>query len=136
VGTGKRLDTRRRQRRLQQWYRVSEGREATPSAGCIDSQSTKIASRLASPEAVGTDGNKFVNGRKRHILVDTLGLLLMVVVTAANVNDRKGATILLEKINQIRDCFPRLSTIWVDRGFIAVKLSFWQFCIPFTGVYK
>ncbi len=103
--------------KLQQWYRVSEGREATPSAGCIDSQSTKIASRLASPEAVGTDGNKFVNGRKRHIFVDTLGLLLMVVVTAANLDDRKGATMLLEKINQIRDRFPRLSTILVDRGY-------------------
>jgi putative transposase len=41
----------------------------------------------------------------------------MVVVTAANVNDRKGATMLLEKINQIRDRFPRLSTILVDRGY-------------------
>lgn len=76
--------------KLQQWYRVSEGREATPSTGCIDSQSTKIASRLASPEAVGIDGNKLVNGRKRNLLVDTLGLMMMVVVTAANVNDRKG----------------------------------------------
>ena len=46
--------------KLQQWYRTSEGREATPSAGCIDSQPTKIASRLASPEAVGIDGNKLV----------------------------------------------------------------------------
>jgi len=103
--------------KLQQWYRVSEGREATPSAGCIDSQSTKIASRLASPQAVGIDGNKLVNGRKRHILVDTLGLLLIVVVTAANLDDRKGATMILEKTNQIRDLFPRLSTIWVDRGY-------------------
>ena len=76
--------------KLQQWYRTSEGREATPSAGCIDSQSTKIASRLASPEAVGIDGNKLVNGRKRNLLVDTLGLMMMVVVTAANVNDRKS----------------------------------------------
>jgi len=89
--------------KLQQWYRVSEGREATPSAGCIDGQSTKIASRLASPEAVGTDGNKFVNGRKRHLLVDTLGLMMMVVITGANVNDRKGATMILEKLNQIRE---------------------------------
>ncbi len=52
--------------KLQQWYRVSEGREATPSAGYIDSQSTKIASRLASPEEVGINGGKLVNGRKRH----------------------------------------------------------------------
>ena len=57
------------------------------------------------------DGNKLVNGRKRNLLVDTLGLMMMVVVTAANVNDRKGATIILEKLNQMRDRFPRLSTI-------------------------
>ena len=44
-------------------------------------------------------------------------LLMKVVVTAANLNDRKDTTILLEKINQIRDRFPRLSTIWVDRGY-------------------
>ena len=103
--------------KLQQWYRVSEGREATPSAGCIDSQSTKIASRLASPEEVGIDGGKLVNGRKRHILVDSLGLMMMVVVTAANLNDRKGAIMVLEKLSEIRDRFPRLSTIWVDRGY-------------------
>ncbi|MCE2889418.1 MAG: transposase [Pseudanabaena sp. 42896M_M3] len=63
------------------------------------------------------DGGKLVNGRKRHILVDTLGLMMMVVVTAANLNDRKGAVLVLEKLNQIRDRFPRLSTIWVDRGY-------------------
>ncbi len=91
--------------------------EATPSAGCIDSQSTKIASRLASPEEVGLDGGKLVNGRRRHILAYTLGLLMMVIVTATNLNDRKGATMVLEKLNQIRDRFPRLSTIWVDRGY-------------------
>ena len=51
------------------------------------------------------------------ILVDTLGLLMMVVVTAANLNDRKGATMLLEKLNEICDQFPRLSAIWVDRGY-------------------
>ncbi|CAN1209387.1 hypothetical protein TUMEXPCC7403_04125 [Tumidithrix helvetica PCC 7403] len=102
---------------MQQWYRVSEGRTATPSAGSIDSQSTKIASRLSLPEDVGIDGGKLVKGRKRNILVDTLGLLMMVVVTAANVNDRSGAKLLLERIDQIRDRFPRLSTIWVDRGY-------------------
>ena len=72
---------------------------------------------MASPEAVGIDGNKLVNGRKRNLLVDTLGLMMMVVVTTANVNDRKGATMILTKLNQMRDRFPRLSTIWVDRGY-------------------
>jgi putative transposase len=124
--------------KLQQWYRASEGRDATPSAGCIDSQSTKIGCRLSLPEDVGIDGGKFVNGRKRHILVDTLGLLMMVVVTAANVNDRKGATMLLEEINEIRDRFPRLSTIFVDRGyagkaFILAILHTFQWCLQVTA---
>jgi putative transposase len=50
-------------------------------------------------------------------IVDTLGLLMMVVVTAVNLNDCKGATMVLEKLNEIRDRFPRLSGIWVDRGY-------------------
>lgn len=115
-------------------YRVSKGRESTPSAGCIDSQSTKIASRLAAPEAVGIDGGKLVNGRKRNLLVDTIGLLMMIVVTVANLNDRKGATIVLERLNQIRDRFPRLSKIWMDRGysgqsFILVILHTFYWCL-------
>jgi putative transposase len=123
--------------KFQQWYRASEGREATPSAGCIDSQSTKIGVRLSCTEDVGIDGKKLVKGRKRHILVDTLGLLMMVVVTAANVNDRKGATMLLERLNEIRDRFPRLSTIFVDRGyagkaFILAILHAFQWCLQVT----
>lgn len=58
-----------------------------------------------------------VKGRKRHLLVDTLGLVVMVVVTAANVNDRDGARRLFEKLYQIRQRFPRLVRIWVDGGY-------------------
>ncbi|CAN1211322.1 Transposase [Tumidithrix helvetica PCC 7403] len=59
---------------------------------------------------------------------------MMVVVTAANVNDRSGAKLLLERIDQIRDSFPRLSTIWVDRGysgqsFILAILAVFHWCL-------
>jgi len=62
-----------------------------------------------------------VNGRKRHILVDTLGLLLTVVVHAANIQDRDGAKLVLEKA---RGKFLRLALVWADGGY-AGKLSEW-----------
>lgn len=65
-------------------------------------------------QEVGYDGGKLVKGHKRHILVDTLGLLLQVVVSAANVPERAGAILLLEKVE---DEFPRLSKIFSDGGY-------------------
>ncbi len=62
----------------------------------IDSQSVKLGS--LSHQAVGFDGGKQVKGRKRHLLVDTLGLMLMVVVTAANVSDPAGAKLLFARL--------------------------------------
>ena len=55
-----------------------------------------------------------VKGRKRHLLVDTIGLVLMVIVTAANVPEREGARLLFKKV---KDLFPRLKLIWVDGGY-------------------
>ena len=69
----------------------------------------------------GYDAGKKVTGRKRHILVDTMGLLLMVVVHAANIQDRDGAKLVLEKV---RGRFPRLKLIWADGGY-AGKLIDW-----------
>ncbi len=75
--------------------RQQAGRDPNPRVACIDSQSVKTA--LGGQE-VNTDGGKRVRGRKRHILVDTLGLLLAVVVTAANVDDARAAPRLFTQV--------------------------------------
>jgi putative transposase len=72
---------------LRHWERQSQGRLSEPSACCADSQSIKTATQ---GEDVGFDGHKKIKGRKRHLLVDTLGLIVAVVVTAANTDDRQG----------------------------------------------
>jgi putative transposase len=72
---------------LRQWERRCLGRKPEPSAGSIDSQSIKTATQN---EDIGFDGNKKIKGRKRHILVDTLGLIIAVVVTDAGTDDRLG----------------------------------------------
>ncbi len=92
--------------------RRREGRFARPSAAIIDSQSIKMSDMGG---ISGYDGNKKIKGRKRHILVDTLGNLLDVVVSAANVNDRQGAKALLTKVE--RQIAMRLLKIWADQGY-------------------
>src|SRR5664279_3641761 len=74
--------------------RVTRGRAPLPTAASIDSQSVKAADTVGA-NTRGYDGGKKINGRKRHIAVDTLGLLLAVTVTAASVQDRDGASPLL-----------------------------------------
>jgi len=74
------------------WVRTKEGRKAAPTAGIIDSQSVKTT-EAGGPK--GYDGGKKINGRKRHLVVDTLGLVLAVVVHAANQQDHFGATLVL-----------------------------------------
>jgi putative transposase len=94
---------------LRQWERRWLGRQPAPSAGSIDSQSIKTATQS---EDVGFDGNTKITGRKRPILVDTLGLIMAVVVTSADTDDRLG---LVELLSQYcADGVKRLRKIWVD----------------------
>jgi putative transposase len=83
-----------------------------PSAAIIDSQSVKT---VEGGKDIGFDGNKKVNGRKRHLLVDTLGLILAVVVTAANVDDRAGAKQLFTTIKSLS--WKRMKIVWADGGY-------------------
>ena len=91
--------------------REKNGRKRQPGAAILDSQSVKTTSVKG---VRGYDAGKNVNGRKRHILVDTMGLLLMVLVHAANIQDRDGAKLLLNKVKQ---CFTRLRLIWADGNY-------------------
>lgn len=106
---------------LREAVRREAGREPTPSAAIIDSQSVKTTAYGGEEDTIGVDGHKRVNGRKRHILVDTLGLLLAVVVTAASVADREGA----RKLASACSSFPRLRKIWVDGSYTGeIKLLY------------
>lgn len=103
---------------LVQMTRVKSGRNPDPSASIVDSQSVKTTEN---PGERGYDAGKKVNGRKRHILVDTIGLIIAVIVHAANVQDRDGAKLLLSKVI---GCLPRLQLIWAD-GAYAGELINW-----------
>lgn len=97
---------------LRRQAREQAGRKAEPSAGIIDSQSVKGTPE--SCEESGFDGGKLVKGRKRHIVVDTMGYLLNVVVHAANIFDGKGARVVLE---QLYETVKTLKKIWADGAY-------------------
>ena len=110
--------------------RTAAGRNPQPTAAVIDSQSVRAADTV--PRASrGWDAAKKVNGRKRHIAVDTTGLVLDVVITPASVQDRQGARPLLW--NTRRAC-PRVRLIWADAGYTskAGKLAMWAGTLKMT----
>jgi transposase len=108
-GTWERLNTALRER-----LGIRLGRNPQPSGpGMVDSQSAKTTG--VGGEARGCDGGKKVRGRKRHLLVDTEGLVLKAKVHSAKVPDQDGIKLLL--LEGAGDRLPRLSRLWVDAGY-------------------
>lgn len=105
---------------LRRRVRRQEGRQATPSAGSVDSQSVKATE---GGDDRGYDAHKKVNGRKRHIVVDTMGLLLAVAVMAADVDDARAAPKVLGQLAV--DDFPRLRRVWADQKYHNHALYAW-----------
>ena len=105
---------------LRAQVRTADGREATPSAMSIDSQSVKTTERGGEH---GYDGGKKINGRKRHILVDTLGLLLAVVVTGAALDDGTAAWQVVDRLG-VKD-YHRMRKIWGDNKYHNLSFRQW-----------
>jgi putative transposase len=105
-------------KRLRRLLRKRAGKHVQASAACLDSQSVKTFD--CAREAVGFDGGKRVKGRKRHILVDTLGLLITVVVHGAGISETAGARLVLQ---ELAERWWRLKLIWLDGGY---KESLWE----------
>ncbi len=99
--------------------RLALGRRAAPSAGSIDSASVKAAETVGA-ETRGFDAGKKINGRKRHIAVDTVGLLICVLVTGADVQDRTAARHLLARLRYV--C-PSIRHLWADAGYTGTLID-------------
>jgi putative transposase len=105
--------------------RLKNGKKESPSVGIIDSQSAKASNMCV--ESVGYDGGKKINGRKRHIVVDTLGLILIVVIHAANIHDSIGAKKALQALKD--KYLSAIKIIFADGGYLGnlidwAKISF------------
>jgi len=114
---------------LRERVREAAGRRAAPSAAVVDSQSVRAADTVGK-HSRGWDAGKKVNGRKRHLAVDTMGLLLVVLVTAACVQDRDAGRALLWRL---RASHRSIRLVWADGGY-AGKLVAWAACVLHLAV--
>ncbi|MFE5113685.1 IS5 family transposase [Streptomyces sp. NPDC056663] len=105
--------------RLRGKVREAAGREPEPSAAIIDSQSVK-ADAVVGADSRGYDGGKKINGRRRHLICDTLGLLLMIHVRAGDVTDRQAATDLLPAL---ANRFPTVTKLWAHGGYTGTLIT-------------
>jgi putative transposase len=111
---------------LRRLVRLQAGRTPEPTAAILDSQSIRTSQRGG---LRGYDGAKKINGRKRHLLVDTLGLPLALLVTAANVGDRDGGTQLLERA---KATLPSVRHLFADRGYMGKWTTWVQQALGWT----
>lgn len=103
--------------------RVAVGREPSPSEAAVDSQSVETATMIN--QEVGYDAGKKIHGRKRHLTVDLLGLVLRVLVTSASLPERAGAKTVLKRVHGMGDRVNRLHTIWMDGGYRGEDFMRW-----------
>ncbi|MEV7472023.1 IS5 family transposase [Streptomyces kronopolitis] len=114
--------------RLRDKAREEQGRYPEPTAAIIDSQSVKGAESVPAGSR-GYDGGKKINGRRRHVITDSVGLLLMVLVTAANVTDRQAARVMLP---HLRARFRKIVLVWADGGYIGRLVDWAKEKLQFT----
>ena len=110
---------------LHGWVRKTAGRKVAPTAAIVDSQSVKTPDQAGER---GYDAGKKINGRKRHLAVDTLGLLLGLVITSAAVQDRDAAKGLIQGLVER---FGRLQIIWADGGYLGTLVQWVKQLRPF-----
>lgn len=114
---------------LRDWLRKTEGRKVAPTAAIVDSQSVKTPDQAGER---GYDAGKKIKGRKRHLAVDTLGLVLGIMITSAAIQDRDAAKGL---IGALVSLFGRLQIIWADGGYLGTLVQWVKQLRPFGKLH-
>lgn len=114
---------------LRDWLRKTEGRNVAPTAAIIDSQTVKTPDQDGQR---GYDAGKKINGRKRHLAVDTLGMILTMVITSAAVQDRDAAKTLIGALVRL---FVRVQIIWADGGYLGALVQWVKSLRPFGKLH-
>ena len=114
---------------LREDVRCRVGKKPSPTAAIMDSQSVKIGDQAG---VRGYDAGKKITGRKRHIMVDTLGMLLGIMITPASVQDRDGARSLIASVVNV---FGRLQIIWADAGYLGELIAWVKQLRPFGKLH-